>query len=286
MENTNAQVTEQQSEVTHTFTDAELQALLENNQKEKYEIGKKSGIEMTLKSLKQNYSKKLNTDLNSISDFDSLIETVANTKLSGLQNEFENLKSQLSTEQKTLLEKYEAEKKSLQNLLTEKETELTNKLTEREQEILTIKKDMLLQREIDSLQIDVPQNIVAQGEEAVSKYLALEKQKAFILLNNLLKINFNSNNEIEVADLNNQIYKDRLQNPKKLNEVVKQLATDYNLITKQQAVATKLAGSKGVNALYSNMTEEQFKQKMIEEGINPRSNEYAKRFGDFKQNKV
>jgi molybdenum-dependent DNA-binding transcriptional regulator ModE len=284
-----AQVTEQRENVqdkVHTFTQSELDTYIANIQKEKYETGKQTGVEMTLKNLKKTFSEKYKVATDGVKSFEELFELTLNQNVASYKQQVEELNSKLTGETKSIVEKYESEKQQLQRLINEKENEFAQLIGQKENEIFRIKSDLLINREIDNLSFDVPASIAAQGEKEMINFLSIERQKAAILFSNLYKIEFDGSGEVIVKNKNGEVLKDRLQNPEKLSVIVQNFAKDYNFNVKKASDSKNLTGSKAANIAYSNMNEAQFKQYANENNIDLRTNDGLKVYADWRKSQT
>jgi len=285
-EKTDGQVTDQSitdgqviAPKVHTFSDEELATYIANIQKEKYETGKKAGVEMLFKKLKTD----LNIDNDNIKDFNGLLDNVLSLKTESYTKEIETLKNQLSGEQKSIVEKYEAEKSNLQKMLIETENLMKATLSAKEQELYNFKTDLFISNEINSLSFDAPMQVIAQGEEAVSKYVSIEKQKARVLFSNLYSFDFDGSGQLIVKKKDGEIIKDRLQNPEKLNVIMSNFDKEYNFINQSNTPPQKMNWQKQATANYKGLSYEQFEKNQIESGNDRGSNAFVLAYGDWKK---
>jgi len=276
METTNtAQVSEPK---VHTFTDEELASYIANIQKEKYESGKIAGVEMQVKQLKKEYG----IDEDGIKDFKTFAEKLLQVKTSTLQTELESTKQSLNGETQKLVTDYESKFKALQDTLTTREKELMTIAEQKENELKKYKVETTLIPALD-LAYEVPQAIATQGDEAVNNFLQVEKQKTLLLFKSLHQIDFDATGQIIVKDSNGDVIKDRLQNPEKLQNVVKEFTKKYHIATKSDTNGTKYTGTKAGAINYARMSLEQFNEAITSQGVSKSSNEYIKLYADWKK---
>lgn len=271
------------------FKSDELETLESNIQKQGYEKGKTAGEEMFLKDMKQTLSDELNIDTKGIKDWKELLSKVTDVKSSELKTKISDLENERTEGSKLLQEKYELqvkslsdEKSALQNMINEIKTDFNNQLLQKTNEVKNFKSKHELNRLLDNFNWNVPADVKKHGDEAISNYLAVEKQKSELLFQSLHKLDYNEEGKLIVYDSKGEIIKDELQNPEKLVNVLNKFAKQYNFNLKSDT-NQRAKGSKQYQKDFAGMSLNDFESQMQNLGIHKGSNEFIKRLADYKK---
>ena len=264
----------------------------ENNIKDGLLKGETKWIEhnRTLRELKRQYNEKYGIETDGIKDFDELFNKTLEVSNGKYEIEKEELKKQISGEQNTLLENLEmkiktveGEKEKLQLYIKEKELEFNNNLTKKDEAVKSYKANHVISRKIGSLVLDVPAHIEKQGDEAISNYLNMERNKAEILFKSNFNIDFDEKDTPFVIDkTTNEPVKTKMQALESIDVVVNNFAKSYNLNVKSEDPKERTSAKKMTNNLIG-MTMQEFDEYAKSKGLKTHSAEYGELYKTFKK---
>jgi len=260
-------------EVPKLYKENDIETLTQNVQKEAYEKGKQTGVEMQLKALKQSYREKgIETD--GIKDFETLIDSINKKSLTDVSN-------MTKKERET----YEAEKAELQKLIQEKESAINEVTKEHQNFIRKTKTDSLLKSEFDKINFDIPKHVAIKGEAAIGEFLQKERQKAEILFKSSYSIDFdeNGNSFVKKGD---EVLKDDLKNYKQINALLPDFLNEYNIntISEKPVGRGQSFSNKSSTANFTGMSKSDFDNYIFDKGIKRGiSDEYTALYKKWKQ---
>jgi uncharacterized protein YsxB (DUF464 family) len=270
------------------YLQPDVDVLVENVQKEKYENGKIAGVEMTLKDLKKKYGEEV--DLEGTKDFDTLLTKLIGYNTEKLQIEIADLKDKEGQEVNTQVEnlemKLEKEKQkieALQSQIKEKELTFENSKLEMKKAFNQEKANNSLLQNFSGLQFTIPKHIEALGDDEVEKYNKTQKLNAINLFKSRYSVDYDDEgNEIVIDKMNNEALKDDLQNYQKLSALIMPFAkNNYLNIHTEETPKGRKPGS-GRKTSFIGMSKEALYAYAKENGIRENSNEFDVLYKEFK----
>jgi len=241
----------------------EFEVLKTNIEKESYKSGKTAGFEIAIKEAKRKTKDELGIETDGIKSVEELIEIRENHSKSSLTKSISEKEKEWQNDKTKLQTLIEQHKKEIETIKYEKETEFKN-----------YRVNQILGEAIGSLNYEIPKYVREGGDEAIKDYISIERQKALLLFKSNYNIDFDETGNPYIKQGEN-VLKDELQNPIKINDLIIPFAKKYHLplsLEKMQGRANEVNSKE--NKSFKNLDVSDFEQKMANEGISRGTNKY------------
>ena len=250
----------------------EFEVLKTNIEKESYKSGKTAGFEIAIKEAKRKTKDELGIETDGIKSVEELIEIRENHSKSSLTKSISEKEKEWQNDKTKLQTLIEQHKKEIETIKYEKETEFKN-----------YRVNQILGEAIGSLNYEIPKYVREGGDEAIKDYISIERQKALLLFKSNYNIDFDETGNPYIKQGEN-VLKDELQNPIKINDLIIPFAKKYHLplsLEKMQGRANEVNSKE--NKSFKNLDVSDFEQKMANEGISRGTNKYDEMLLKFQE---
>lgn len=283
-----------------TILNSEEKATFEKNiGLQKFQEGKKAGVNMTFKNLKKSYDGQDNLIAKAFEEAHGFEDVVVNVnrlhdtsveakinelkgnyegnvdeRIGALQEKYTSLEQTYQNEKKALQNQYEAEKK-------QREEENANwgiKLTQ-------FKTDNLLQNEFSALNFEVPADVKAKGNDEVAKFHKIRRDNTVGLFKSRYDAQFSEDGKPFFLDkVTGEKVVDELQNPMQLTDLMKTFISDnyINVVSNREGGRggeddyKRNGGLKGIDSM------DKFRAYASQKGISTMTTEGVELFKEVK----
>jgi hypothetical protein len=276
---------------SEVLTQEQVETLVNNIQKEKYESGKTAGKEMTLKALKQKYSEDYGIELDGIKDYDEFINKLIDFKTEKINLDYQALKEESGKEVnsqieafKLKLEKSATEKEAFQNHIKDLEVKFENEMLNQKKKFDRQRGDTELVKHFTRFNYKVPKEVQNLGEESIEKYLQTKRLNDLALFKTKVDIDFDEEDKIYLKDKSSgEILKTKLHEYVSLEDRITSFAKEnyLNIEQEEQIAGRGSAKKKGVKIQFDGMTKEAFDNYCSKNNISPNTNEMDAAYSEW-----
>ena len=291
--------TEFEIPIKYGFSESDYNSLLQNADKKGYTNGKKAGLEMLFKQLKE--SSQPDTFIGSLisdsSDLSELLIKIENSHGDAVKSaiaKFEadnkiNIDERIGAakhEYNILQETSKKEKLALQKLIEDTKKGYETKISDLQNSIFAERETNLISSNLANYSFEVPKNIQLQGEESAKNYITSQRKLAELLIRSTYTFKTDENGkQIPIDKTTGQPVLTPTQDPELPSNVID------NLLKNSYLPLAKIDNS-GRNdkdsqqGQFANIrTREAFDAEMNRQGFTFGSTEYAVAYAEFsKQN--
>lgn len=275
------------------FSQNEVDILVDNVQKEKYETGKTAGIEMTLKDLKKQYSEDYGLELDGVKNYKELISKLNDFKTEKLRAEIETIKKKSGVESNSQIEALESkikkgitENEDLRKVIKDINLKFEDEKVQLKNNFNAERGNNRLNRQFAGLSFRVPKTIENLGDEEIVKYLKTQNNNAIDLFKTKYTVDYNDEGkEVIINKLTNEVLKDELQNVEKLENLIIPFAKNQYLNIADEKTAGRDSKNNGMKVSFVGMTRNDFFQYIDKKGIKKFTKEFDAAYDEFSKAK-